>query len=84
MRKRGGWTPHDPGGAPGHAGPRMSAPEPIHVRCDLVPSEPIRGRLTDDQGTTIDFEGWTQLAAVLGALIDAAPTAGHDQRSTHE
>lgn len=56
----------------------MYAPEPIRVRCDLVPGEPIRGRLTDDRGVTTDFEGWTQLAAALGALLDAAPPADHD------
>ena len=58
----------------------MSAPEPIRVCCDLVPGDPVRGRLTDRHGTTLDFEGWTQFAAELGALLDAAPEADPDTK----
>ena len=54
-----------------------AAPESIgrmatetQVTLDLeVGSEPIAGRLSDDDGTTVAFVGWLELAAALERAI---------------
>ncbi len=40
-----------------------------------IDSDPISGRVSDDQGLDLPFSGWLGLAAAIGRLVEVAPPA---------
>ena len=44
-------------------------PQPIDLRLQISSfEEPIRGRITDTDGTTVEFTGWIELSSALGEI----------------
>jgi hypothetical protein len=44
-------------------------PMPIDLRLQISSFEdPIRGRLTDSDGTSVEFTGWIELSSALGEI----------------
>ena len=51
----------------------MSSPGSLDLRCEIASfEEPIRGRVSDEQGRSLPFQGWIELAAVLTSLVEDA------------
>ncbi|HVY96992.1 MAG TPA: hypothetical protein VHA54_08545 [Solirubrobacterales bacterium] len=51
----------------------MSSPESLDLRCQISSlEEPIHGRVSDEQGRSLPFWGWIELAAVLTSLVEEA------------
>lgn len=51
----------------------MSSPRPIGLHCEIDSlEEPIRGRIGDGRGRSVEFRGWIELAAVLTELAQEA------------
>lgn len=51
----------------------MSSPGSLDLRCEIASfEEPIRGRVSDEQGRSLPFQGWIELAAVLTSLVEEA------------
>jgi hypothetical protein len=47
-------------------------PQPIDLRLQISSFEdPIRGRLTDSDGTSVEFTGWIELSSALGEISGA-------------
>ena len=44
-------------------------PQPIDLRLEISSfEEPIQGRITDIDGTTVEFTGWIELSSALGEI----------------
>ena len=44
-------------------------PQPIDLRLQISSfEEPIRGRITDTDGTSVEFTGWIELSSALGEI----------------
>ena len=44
-------------------------PQPIDLSLQISSFEdPIRGRITDADGTSVDFTGWIELSSALGEI----------------
>ncbi len=51
----------------------MNSPGSLDLRCEIASfEEPIRGRVSDEQGRSLPFQGWIELAAVLTSLVEDA------------
>ncbi|WP_148261172.1 hypothetical protein [Conexibacter woesei] len=54
----------------------MSCPRPIDLRCEIDSlDEPIRGRIGDRRGRSVEFRGWIELAAALTDLAQDASSS---------
>ena len=45
-------------------------PIDLHLQISSF-EEPIRGRVTDSDGTTVEFTGWIELSSALGEISAA-------------
>lgn len=51
----------------------MSSAGPIDLRCEISSlDEPIRGRVSDERGRSMPFQGWIEFATVLTSLAEDA------------
>ena len=56
-------------------------PQPIDLRLQISSfEEPIRGRITDTDGTSVEFTGWIELSSALGEISgESEPSAKTNQ-----
>jgi len=51
----------------------MSSPGSLDLRCEIASfEEPIRGRVSDERGRSLPFQGWIELSAALTSLVEDA------------
>jgi hypothetical protein len=67
--------PHDASGADAQDG-RVSSRQPISLDCELDSiDEPIRGRIGNRNGRSVEFRGWMELAMALADVAEDARSA---------